>query len=424
MRRFAFVALLYSLTSALPGCASSGSVRAAERGEWPALRASLVAGARRGSLGGGEARSIARAVAARELAAARGDAGLQRVNEARPCADPLEDALERRADARPRDAVGARAAYVLVDAGLARPGRWDATDAHPDGAWRAVAARALRGSGDGARRRQLFLDLDARVRRAALQAALDAEDPADAPALLEVVRLDPDGVVRHTAAAALGRLGGADVVSALRDRWETADEPLRAAIAAAWASEASARAGGRDRLLWATSSHAGAASIAAASALLRFGGRDAGYGAAALARFLDEDTSDNRILAIRLSSPADPDLKQALRRAAESDDRPVRVAALHRLAYDPTERAAALAQLGPIAAGASAEAPDAKSALAELRDRRAVLLLFQDREHKDPDRRARAAVELAAMGEAPWAAASLADADPSVRTRVACALLR
>lgn len=424
MRRFAFVALLYSLTSALPGCASSGSVRAAERGEWPALRASLSDRARRGDLGGREVRSLARAVAERELASARGDEGLQRVNEVRSCAKPLEDALEGRADARGRDAVGARAAYVLVDAGLARPGRWDATDAHPDGAWRTVAARALTGSGDGAARRKLFLDLDARVRRAALQASLDAEDPADTASLLEVARLDPDGVVRNTAAAALGRIGGAEVVSALRDRWESADEPMRAAIAAAWASEESARAGGRERLLWAISSHAGAASIAAASSLLRFGGRDAGYGAATLARFIDEDTSDNRILAIRLSSPADPDLKQALRHAAESDDRPVRVAALHRLAYDPQERASALAKLGPIAAGSSDEASDARSALAELRDRRAVLLLFQDREHKDPDRRARAATELASMGEAPWAAPTLADADPSVRTRAACALLR
>ncbi len=419
------MALLYSLTAPLWGCASSAAVRSAERGEWRPVRAEHGARARRGSLGAGEVRDVARAVAGRELAAARGDEGLRRVDEARACADPLEDELDRRA--RGRDAVGARAAYVLVDAGLASPGHWGASADHPDGAWRAVGARALADAGvEGAKRRALFLDLDARVRRAALQAALDAEDPADTNALLDVVRLDPDGVVRNTAAAALGRIGGRDVVAALRDRWETADEPLRAAIAAAWAAEPSARAGGRDRLLWAvsSSSQSGAASVAAAAALLRFGGRDAGYGAATLVRFLDEDTSDNRTLAIRLASPADPDLKRALRRAAESEDRPVRVAALHRLAYDPAERAAALAQLGPIAAGSSPEAPDALAALADLRDRRAVMLLFREEEHQDPDRRARAASALAAMGEAPWAARSLADDDPSVRTRVACALLK
>ncbi|HEU4533147.1 MAG TPA: hypothetical protein VFS00_03480, partial [Polyangiaceae bacterium] len=326
--------------------------------------------------------------------------------------------------ARTRDAVGARAAYVLVDAGLADADDFDARDDDPDGAWRAVGARSLTGGGAGQRRRALFLDLDARARRAALQAALDAADRADAPALLEVVRLDPDGVARNVAAAALGRVGDREVVSALRDRWETADEPLRAAIASAWASEANAPAGGRDRLLWALSSDSGAASVAAASALVRLGGRDAGYGAAALARFIDEDTSDNRTLAIRLAATDDPDLKRALRRAAESDDRAVRVAALQRLGYDPAERARALAQLGPIAAGSSPEAPDARSALAELRDRRAVMLLFQDETHADPDRRARAAADLAAMGEAPWAARALADVDPSVRTRAACAVLR
>ncbi len=416
------MALLYSLIAPLAGCASSASVRSAERGEWVPLRASLAERARRSDLGPGEVRAVARAVAERELAAARGDEGLRRVDEARACAEPLEGALGRRA--RTRDAVGARAAYVLVDAGLAHADDFDARDDDADGAWRAVGARSLTGSGAGKRRRELFLDLDARARRSALQAALDAEDRADASALLEVVRLDPDGVARNTAAAALARVSDRDIVSALRDRWETADEPLRAAIAAAWASESSARAGGRERLLWALSSDAGAASVAAASNLLRLGGRDAGYGAAALARYIDEDTSDNRILAIRLSSPGDPDLKRALRRAAESDDRPVRVAALHRLAYDNTERAQALAKLGPIAAGSSPEAPDARSALAELRDRRAVMLLFKDEEHADADRRARAAAELAAMGESPWAARALADADPSVRTRVACAILR
>src|SRR5687767_11588941 len=106
MRRLAFVALLYSLTLPLTGCASSASVRSAERGEWRPLRASLLERARNGKLGSGEVRSVARAVAARELAAARGDEGLRRVDEARPCAEPLEGEFDRRAG-RGRDAVGA-----------------------------------------------------------------------------------------------------------------------------------------------------------------------------------------------------------------------------------------------------------------------------------------------------------------------------
>jgi hypothetical protein len=101
----------------------------------------------------------------------------------------------------------------------------------------------------------------------------------------------------------------------------------------------------------------------------------------------------------------------------------VRVAALSRLTERKEHKERALTELGAIAAGDSTERNAARSALVKARDRRVVQLLAEDTRAQEPGVRAWAAGELASMKEFPHAAQPLADAEASVRTRVACAIL-
>jgi formylglycine-generating enzyme required for sulfatase activity len=61
------------------------------------------------------------------------------------------------------------------------------------------------------------------VRRAALEAALEAPSPLDRDALAEAARLDPDAQCRSLAARTLGTIGGEAGVRALMDLWEHGD---------------------------------------------------------------------------------------------------------------------------------------------------------------------------------------------------------
>jgi hypothetical protein len=114
---------------------------------------------------------------------------------------------------------------------------------------------------------------------------------------------------------------------------------------------------------------------------------------------------------------------EAVKKASEGTDLRVKVAALARLAALPESRTAALEALGPLAAGSGGERNAARTALAQAGDRRVVALLQQDVSAAEPGVRAWAASELASMKEWPSAAPALADDDPSVRTRSACAIL-
>src|SRR5262249_54158437 len=110
---------------------------------------------------------------------------------------------------------------------------------HGSAAWRATAARAVVGEGDGPKRRTLILDGDQDVRIAALRASADVADAEDTSAVLEAARLDPHPLARTVAIRAAGAIGGERVVLALKDVWAGADEGSRHAIADAWATRAS-----------------------------------------------------------------------------------------------------------------------------------------------------------------------------------------
>ena len=193
---------------AATGCAASTFVRAAEQGNYEGLRASLSADVEQGRIGIGEAARFARAVASGEVERAKGQEGAQRIRALLSCAREVDDALDRRADTR--DALGAVAALVRLDAGIASAGRFSRwarvpVDA-PEAAWRALGARSLTSGDDGDLRRAMFADPDEDVRRSALRAALEAADPADVEGVLESARVDPSPAARAALSAKLLKL--------------------------------------------------------------------------------------------------------------------------------------------------------------------------------------------------------------------------
>ena len=160
---------------ALAGCAaSSAEVRDAGAGHLVGLDARVAAQAARGALGKSEALELARATLGGDIGRARGKLGVDDIRRLGPCVRPLRSALAKRADIK--DEVGAEAAMALVEAGVSGPGSFDAGARDPIGAWRAVAARGLSGSGDAHERRAKIVDPDQDVRLAAIRAAGEAKD--------------------------------------------------------------------------------------------------------------------------------------------------------------------------------------------------------------------------------------------------------
>lgn len=403
----------------LSGCGTSAGVSLAEKGDYAGLRRHIDAN--KSKLDGGEVRDIAHAVVKRTVKDAKPEEATPRLDELRSCLKKVDDVLESRA--KTRDEAGAHAAFLLVDGGLVSPGGYRKEATSEDAGWRAVGARTLFRGDDGDMRRKLFLDLDVRVRQSALFASVDAGDAGDASLLLETARLDPDGLARNVAARAAGNLGGRDIVLGLKDRWATADEALRSALASAWGMGPSYNAGGRDQLLWIVESQRGVPSLTAAGLLKGHGGQDAEAARAAIIRAVDSGPTDARISAIAFADVDDANSKKALEKAAEDGDLRVRVAALGKLAWLKEHKEKALEELGQLATSTSQVRNAARTAMAQAGDRRVVPLLTEDTKSPEAGVRAWAAMQLASMKEFPSAAPVLADEDPSTRTRAACALL-
>ncbi len=403
----------------LAGCGTSTGVSLAERGDYAGLRRHLEANQRK--LDGGEVRDIAHAVISRTIRDTKPEESAERLDLLQGCLKKVDDVVERRA--KLRDEAGAHAAFLLVDGGVVSPGDYRKEATSDDAGWRAVGARTLFRGGDGELRRKLVVDLDARVRRGALFAALDAGDAGDAATLLEAARLDPDGLARGTAARAAGRLGGREIVLGLKDRWATADDALRSSLASAWGMSASYDAGGRDQLVWIIETSRGVPALTAAGLLKGHGGAEADAARAAIVRAVDSGPTDARVSAIAFADLDDASSLKALEKASEDGDPRVKVAALGRLAWLADHKQKALDELGQLATGTTSVRNAARAAMATAGDRRVVSLLAEDTRAPEPNVRAWAATELASMREFPDAAPVLADDDPAARTRAACALL-
>jgi hypothetical protein len=433
-------ALAAALLASGAGCASS-AIQAAETGRTTDLRHAIIEQARRGELGAYEARQIARAVAGSEIDRAKAPDGVSRIHQFQTCARFLEDALQRRAEGS--DEVAATASLVRLEAGLVEPEALAphasipvaaAAQSASSAAWRAAGARALVSSDAARLRRELTRDGDEQVRLAALRAARDAADPADAVAVLEAARLDPHPLARTMAIRAAGAIGGQAVVLALKDVWATADSWARQAIADAWSAPRSIDAGGRRELIWAVETQKGTPSIAAAVALIRAGGLGSAAALGTLARALESGPAQDRIFAIALAPLSAPSIRQAVTRAQKDPDESVALSALEKWiqtspagggpALGSAERAAAVQRLLKVAQGSTKGARTAKAALAGAGVPEVIPMLLKELDSAVGPIRQAAGASLAIMGELPRAVILTADPEPDVRAAIACAILR
>jgi hypothetical protein len=436
--------LVIALSSA--GCARSPTIRAAEQGRFEGLREALSARVAQGTLSASEAEGFARAVTRGEVTRAAGNEGVERVHELSGCAREVDGVLGDRASTR--DAVGAAAALVLVEAGVNSPGRY-AKWAHaaPDdreAAWRPLGARSLTSGDDGPLRRRLIADPDQEVRRNALHASLTAGDPEDTEAVLEAARVDPHPAAQAEAIRAAGVLGGQRVVIALRDLWPRADASVREAIVEAWATERSFKSGGQHELTWVVETQRGVPATVAASKLVRRhdggnpqtpgdGGAAVDAAAGALERAIADGPTADRQRAIDLAPFSIPAIRTALAKAESDADEVVATAAMARRLFEPADqggaparsadREALVTKLLSFASGTGAGATLARATLARAKVAGVIPLLEREGSAKDAATRIEAGKSLAAAGDLGRAAVVAADLEPRVRVAVACAIL-
>lgn len=417
MRRSALALLLLSLV----GCGPPEPVRAALHEDLAALRRAIARASSQGELDEDAVVELARAVASREVASARGLSGIRRVRSLRACALPLIDVLRARSEQG--DDVAAEAMLVrLVQHDVDARELMAEHHAAPEAAWRAVAARAAIGKADFTLRRRWFEDPDERVRRAALEAASIRAEPGDLAELLEVFRLDPDPLSRSLAARAIGRIGGEAAVLGLKDRFGRADEYDRLAAVSAWSSPASFRAGGERELRLVASGERGIAALSAASALLGHSPDD-GAMLALLVTAIRAGSEQEQRLALSVVPTAKEPALAAITAAANDPNVAVRVIALSRLLAVPAQRPRAIAGLRQLASREDSAAVEARAALAEEGDTSVANALARDLARGEPWLRQRAALALVQLGAVARAATALGDSDPGVRTAVSCGVL-
>ena len=401
------------------GCASSGAVNAALESDLGTLRKSIHDEQRKGALDQSRAKKIARAVAEREVYAGTGPGAVARIRSLRACTTPVIPALEARADKQ--DEAAAEAMLVLLAAHQVSPdslaSRYEDADS---GAWRAVAARASVAPERFARRRRHYVDPDQRVRRAALEAAVEAPASLDQAALLEAARLDPDAMCRSLATRAVGALGDEHAVRALVDLWDRADEDDRLNLVEAFGDRRAFKAGGRTELLRIADSEHGVPAVAARGLLQRLEPSDAAAMTNLLARDITSGSADEQALAIQMA-PLEGPVVQALKLATHDADPTVRVAALERLLELPAERSPALAALRTEAQ--TDTTGSARAALARAHDRSVQPALVKELAARDWQQRQDAGVSLISLGDYANAATLLADDDANVRVAIACQIL-
>ena len=427
------------------GCASSPMMRAARNGDHAALSSAILAADAKGKLTLDEAASLAKAVVVRELTTAKTDAEARaRIKDIRSCAFAVDDVLAERM--KTEDAVGGEAALVRVETGALSEASARGHIASTDDRWRAVGMWGMTRDRDDATRQTGLTDGSLVVRKAALHALVEHDDPRDIDALLGAARSDPDPILRGMAIRALRRMHGApdDLSLRLRDLFTSGDELAREDIAALFASAALDRKGGHEALAHLLLTTSGNEAVMLAGVILGADVDDAALRATAvtlLASALREGGHRARIHAlvvVPLGKKTMPGtlartLLDAVKAAVDDADLDVREAALGRL-VDPRagletkDWTAAVRDLENMAAPTPDDASPTRSSrarllLAEAGDLRMQAWLEADARSKDADAKISAAHALAAIGRASRAASLLADEDPSVRSQAACVIL-
>ncbi|HEX2733571.1 MAG TPA: HEAT repeat domain-containing protein [Polyangiaceae bacterium] len=406
----------------LSACGPSELNRTALQGDLPTLQHELQQARTAGKLGESETRSLALAVARRELMSSKGDEGVERVRELRPCLNALASDFDERASRG--DAVAAAATLALLEAGRAdRDALFDQYASSADPMWRAVAARAAVGAERKEQRTRYYLDGDLRVRRSAFYAALEAPDETELAALLEAGRLDPDPLVRSVAIRALGAIGSVRAVTSLRDLWATADDASRQGIVDAWATTPALEHGGRAELGWVLDTQQGMPRVIAAARLVALAGPEKTQALGVLERTLQAGPSDEQRLAL-LIAPKDARLSALVEGLAQANDEDVAVLAAAALARDPAKRSQARQSLLGFAQSKRLwVARQARAALVVLGEQSLAAALKTELSSTRPEQRRQAAIDLLRLGRYADAATALADSAAAVRTQIACELL-
>ncbi len=419
--RLSSVATLVLLAVHAMGCTGLSATRPARNGAHEEMRRALLEDMRYGRLDGDAVADLARTVAEREISKAKGVDAVQRVQQARACARELEDVLQQRSEGADKAAPLAAMALLLVDRGDPDAWRSHLTSVDPD--WRAVAVRTLTTSEHGEPRRRAMLDHDQQVRRAAVQAAEKAMDPADRGGLVDVARNDPDDLARVTAVRALGWVATEQDVQAMRDLWPLAPAPVQQALVSAWAFPGTMERGGLRQVLWVAETHTGTPAIIAGGILLRLGGETRGAGLAALRKAVQDGVARDRAFAIAMAPIQEPGWVEVLEKLGEEAEPSVRVAALEKLASYPKTAAAAREKLGRLAVSDRPGSAEARQAMARVGDRRVLRLLLQDAKSPKRPVRESAMRSFLALEDVARAAFFLADPDAGVRMGTACSLL-
>jgi HEAT repeat protein len=270
-------------------------------------------------------------------------------------------------------------------------------------------------------RRNYSTDDDERVRRAALLAALEAEDEQDTDELLEVARLDPDPLSRSRAYQVLGRIGGKRVSQALLDRFVDADEQLRLAIVDAWSASGLYAKGGRRQLARLLTHDRGFDALHAASILAREQNETLrNRGVNRLLYFTQEGTTEERRMAIRLLPGGVKGTVMRLKELTKSEDREVAVIAWARLLGESDHREEAQATLLEWARENTSVGLQARSALSTTGDKRVLPFMQQQMQSQSPEARPLAGAALVRLGAYRELAPLLADEAADVRRAVAC----
>ena len=402
------------------GCAGPRpEVRSALTGTLPELQQEIARAERHGGLSGSRLRDLARAVAEREIAGAKGAEGAEQIAVFRPCLPALETALDERA-AR-GDEAAAVATLLLFEAGKRQANdlvsRYKEADS---AAFRALAARATLSPNHAELRRRYFTDPDERVRHAAFEAAVKAPLPGQLPDLVEAARLDPSPSNRSRAAQAAGRIGSEPAVLGLLDLFAAGDEQEQLSVLDAWSAAPSFERGGERELARALS-RPGLVGISAATLLLR--SKESRTAAlAVLARAIAEGSDDERRSALMAAPLSEPSIKDALDKAAKSPSPELTPLVLARLAELPGRGPKARASLEKLAEDKGEGGLEANYTLARLGSLRAIARVQQELSNERASRRLRAAVTLAGLGKQQHLAPRLADKDPLVRATLACQL--
>lgn len=414
-------AIALTIVLCLAGCGLPKVQSQARAGDFAAVRQTLAgpAGKKTDTL------RLAQEVLSYEISAARAIEDRAFVASLSPCATAVDRPLFQRS--KTRDAVGGEAALVLYEIDRYRGPAPHRFQSSPEGAFRALAARAT--VSDHAQRVAYFVDDDERVRQAALAAALDAKDERDLPALLEASRLDPSLTIRSRAIYALGQLGGERVHHALVDRLQTAPGNLQLSVLDALAQPGVADVDDHAALAHIVDSGRGTTALHAAYLLSRLSPGAEGSealiekGLARLLSFAQDGSEEEQRMALRLLPASEPRAEARLRSATEDANPEVRVIAWARLLGRDASRPAAEKALLELARGDDRVAYQARSALAAAGSEAVLPFLLEQARAPQVEFRLLAGQAFIRLGRDQDLAPLLVDPATRVRRTLACGRL-